>query len=249
MIANDPPTSAARSTPTAPTRPPASCSSATRFGLPLLFLCDTPGFMVGPEAEQTATVRHFARMFVTGANLDGADRHDRPAQGLRPRRPGDGRRRLQGAAVHGRLADVGVRRRWGSRGRSGSACAASSRRSRTRASASGLRGGRRGRLRARQGDQHGRLLRDRRRDRPGRQPALDRDPVRPRPRRGTAGTARTARNASAAPKRVRRSTPGSGPSGGLQRPPPEPATRRTSSQSGDAEMRGGAGRARGGAAL
>ena len=40
------------------------------FALPLLFLCDTPGFMVGPEAERTATVRHFARMFVTGANLD-----------------------------------------------------------------------------------------------------------------------------------------------------------------------------------
>jgi acetyl-CoA carboxylase carboxyltransferase component len=39
------------------------------FDLPLLFLCDTPGFMVGPAAEQTATVRHFARMFVTGANL------------------------------------------------------------------------------------------------------------------------------------------------------------------------------------
>jgi acetyl-CoA carboxylase carboxyltransferase component len=40
------------------------------FGLPLLFLCDTPGFMVGPAAERTATVRHFARMFVTGANLE-----------------------------------------------------------------------------------------------------------------------------------------------------------------------------------
>ena len=39
------------------------------FGLPLLFLCDTPGFMVGPYAEKTATVRHFSRMFLTGANL------------------------------------------------------------------------------------------------------------------------------------------------------------------------------------
>lgn len=39
------------------------------FGLPILFLCDTPGFMVGPEAEQTATVRHFARLFLTGSNL------------------------------------------------------------------------------------------------------------------------------------------------------------------------------------
>ena len=34
------------------------------FDLPILFLCDTPGFMVGPAAERTATVRHFARMFV-----------------------------------------------------------------------------------------------------------------------------------------------------------------------------------------
>jgi acetyl-CoA carboxylase carboxyltransferase component len=39
------------------------------FELPVLFLCDTPGFMVGPAAEQTATVRHFARMFLGGANV------------------------------------------------------------------------------------------------------------------------------------------------------------------------------------
>jgi acetyl-CoA carboxylase carboxyltransferase component len=39
------------------------------FALPVVFLCDTPGFMVGPAAERTATVRHFARMFLTGANL------------------------------------------------------------------------------------------------------------------------------------------------------------------------------------
>jgi acetyl/propionyl-CoA carboxylase alpha subunit/acetyl-CoA carboxylase carboxyltransferase component len=39
------------------------------FDIPLLFLCDTPGFMVGPEAEKTAQVRRFARMFVTGANV------------------------------------------------------------------------------------------------------------------------------------------------------------------------------------
>jgi acetyl-CoA carboxylase carboxyltransferase component len=39
------------------------------FALPLVLLCDTPGFMVGPEAERTATVRHFSRMFVTGASL------------------------------------------------------------------------------------------------------------------------------------------------------------------------------------
>jgi len=39
------------------------------FDLPLLFLCDTPGIMVGPEAEKTALVRHVSRMFVTGASL------------------------------------------------------------------------------------------------------------------------------------------------------------------------------------
>lgn len=39
------------------------------FGLPVLALCDTPGFMVGPDAERDATVRHFSRLFVTGANL------------------------------------------------------------------------------------------------------------------------------------------------------------------------------------
>jgi acetyl-CoA carboxylase carboxyltransferase component len=37
--------------------------------LPLLFLCDTPGFMVGPDAEQSAQVRHVSRLFVTGASL------------------------------------------------------------------------------------------------------------------------------------------------------------------------------------
>ena len=39
------------------------------FDIPLLFLCDTPGIMVGPEVEKTALVRHASRMFVTGASL------------------------------------------------------------------------------------------------------------------------------------------------------------------------------------
>jgi acetyl-CoA carboxylase carboxyltransferase component len=39
------------------------------FDLPVVFLCDTPGFMVGPAAERTGTVRHFSRLFVIGANL------------------------------------------------------------------------------------------------------------------------------------------------------------------------------------
>jgi acetyl-CoA carboxylase carboxyltransferase component len=37
--------------------------------VPVVFLCDTPGFMVGPEAEEAALVRHAGRLFVTGASL------------------------------------------------------------------------------------------------------------------------------------------------------------------------------------
>jgi acetyl-CoA carboxylase carboxyltransferase component len=54
----------------------AAADKAARFlqlcdahGLPVLSLCDTPGFMVGPAAEKTATVRHASRLFVVGAQL------------------------------------------------------------------------------------------------------------------------------------------------------------------------------------
>jgi acetyl-CoA carboxylase carboxyltransferase component len=39
------------------------------FDLPIVSLTDTPGFMVGPDAEKTALVRRVSRMFVTGANV------------------------------------------------------------------------------------------------------------------------------------------------------------------------------------
>lgn len=39
------------------------------YELPIVSLCDTPGFMVGPDAEQQAQVRHFGRMFVTAASI------------------------------------------------------------------------------------------------------------------------------------------------------------------------------------
>lgn len=39
------------------------------YDIPIVSLCDTPGFMVGPDAEQTAQVRHFGRMFVTAASI------------------------------------------------------------------------------------------------------------------------------------------------------------------------------------
>jgi acetyl/propionyl-CoA carboxylase alpha subunit len=39
------------------------------FDIPVLSLCDTPGNMVGPQAERTALVRHCCRLYVVGANM------------------------------------------------------------------------------------------------------------------------------------------------------------------------------------
>ena len=39
------------------------------FDLPCLSLCDTPGFMVGPESEDAGAVRRVSRMFVAGAKF------------------------------------------------------------------------------------------------------------------------------------------------------------------------------------
>ncbi|MGM0766749.1 MAG: carboxyl transferase domain-containing protein [Pseudomonadota bacterium] len=54
----------------------AAGDKATRFmdlcnahNLPMLSLCDTPGFMVGPEAEKQATVRRVSSMFVAAGRL------------------------------------------------------------------------------------------------------------------------------------------------------------------------------------
>ena len=38
-------------------------------GLPIVSLCDTPGIMVGPDAEKTAIVRHSSRMMIAAANI------------------------------------------------------------------------------------------------------------------------------------------------------------------------------------
>ncbi|WP_280295140.1 acetyl-CoA carboxylase family protein [Nocardia abscessus] len=38
-------------------------------GLPIVSLCDTPGFMVGPDAEKDATVTKFSRLFIDSAAL------------------------------------------------------------------------------------------------------------------------------------------------------------------------------------
>ncbi|MBS3809763.1 MAG: biotin carboxylase [Desulfobacterales bacterium] len=39
------------------------------FDIPMVSLIDTPGFMVGPEAEKTAQVRHFGRIFTNFVNI------------------------------------------------------------------------------------------------------------------------------------------------------------------------------------
>lgn len=39
------------------------------YDIPILMLCDTPGNMVGPEAEKTALVRHNSRLFLIASNV------------------------------------------------------------------------------------------------------------------------------------------------------------------------------------
>ena len=41
-----------------------------QFGIPLLMLCDTPGFLVGPEAERSGISRRSARFVMAGAAAD-----------------------------------------------------------------------------------------------------------------------------------------------------------------------------------
>ncbi|MBL8363080.1 MAG: ATP-grasp domain-containing protein [Rubrivivax sp.] len=54
----------------------AASEKAARFiaqaqsgGLPVVALCDTPGFMVGPDAEAEGLVRRAGQMFIAGANV------------------------------------------------------------------------------------------------------------------------------------------------------------------------------------
>ncbi len=135
------------------------------FDIPLLFLCDCPGIMVGPEIEKTALVRHASRMFVTGASVTRAVFHDRTAQIVRPRRTGDGRRQLQGAVLrrvvaNGRVRGHGPRRRRQAR------LSQRARRNRRSGKAQGdLRRDGRAHVRTRQRRQRRVALRDRRRHR------------------------------------------------------------------------------------
>ena len=39
------------------------------WGVPVVTLCDTPGFMVGPKVEETGQVAHISRLFLAGAHF------------------------------------------------------------------------------------------------------------------------------------------------------------------------------------
>ena len=43
------------------------------YGIPLLFLMDVPGFMVGTKVEQAGIIRHGAKMLYAGIARDRAE--------------------------------------------------------------------------------------------------------------------------------------------------------------------------------
>ena len=137
------------------------------FGLPVVSLLDTPGFMVGPEAEATGLVRHASRLLVGGAAL----RVPLIAVVLR-RGYGLGAQAMAGGSLHEPLLTVA----WpgahlGPMGLEGAVRLAlrkelaeiADEAERERAGARADRGG----GREREGAQRGGAVRDRRRDRPG----------------------------------------------------------------------------------
>ena len=143
------------------------------FQLPVISLCDTPGFMVGPDAEKEAAVRRFGRMFILGARLT-------VPLGMIILRKGYGlgAMAMAGGSFHapqftvawptGEIGGMGLE---GAvrLGFSKELAAAADQVERQNA----LRQAGRGRLPARQGAAVGHHIRTRRRHRPGRLPGLD----------------------------------------------------------------------------
>ena len=77
-----------------------SADKATRFiqlcdafNVPLLFLADVPGFMVGTAVEKQGIIRHGAKMITAVVRGDRAEDLRGGAQGLRRRAVRDGRAR------------------------------------------------------------------------------------------------------------------------------------------------------------
>jgi acetyl-CoA carboxylase carboxyltransferase component len=141
--------------------------------LPLVSLIDTPGFMVGPEIESRGQVRHVSRMFVVGAQLrvPVAAIVLRKAYGL-------GAMAMAAGGMHAPMATVawpsGEFGAMGSKARSSSATARSWPRRAKATSARRCASGWSPRSTRRARRSNGGDARDRRRHRPGRQPALAR---------------------------------------------------------------------------
>ena len=155
------------------------------FDLPILFLCDTPGMMVGPEVEKTALVRHCSRMFVVGASLTVPFFTIVLRKGY-----GLGAQAMAGGSFHAPIFTVAwPTGEFGGMGLEGAVklgyrkelAAIEDPAERTQA----VRGDGRPDVRPREGDQRRHALRDRRRDRPVRQPPpRDRGPARRSPSAG-----------------------------------------------------------------
>jgi acetyl-CoA carboxylase carboxyltransferase component len=69
ILANNPLFSAGAITADAADKATRFLAMCNAFGLPILSLCDTPGFMVGPDAEKTGLVRRAGALFNTAAAL------------------------------------------------------------------------------------------------------------------------------------------------------------------------------------
>ena len=174
------------------------------FDLPVLFLCDTPGIMVGPEAEQTALVRHVSRLFVTGANLTVPTGTIilRKGYGLGAQAMAGGSFKAPLFCVAwptGELGGMGLEGavRLGYR-KELEAIDDPDERERD------VPGDGRPHVRARQGGQRRQPLRDRRRDRPGRLPPLDHLDLRRRAAAGRRAPARSARTSTPGDRSIRR---------------------------------------------
>ena len=165
-------TSAGPSTPTAADKAARFLQLCDAYDLPVLSLCDTPGFLVGPDGRGDGPgAPLLAACSCRRASITVPFGHGRAAQGLRPRRPGHGGR----AASRRRSSRVAwPTGEFGGMGLEGRGAARVPRRARGHRRPRGARRRRsthgRGRLPARPGAQHGRPPRDRRRDRPRRDP-------------------------------------------------------------------------------
>jgi acetyl-CoA carboxylase carboxyltransferase component len=69
VIANDPAHLAGAITATGADKAARFLQLCEGFDIPVLSLVDTPGMMVGPQAEATGLVRHCSRLFAVGSNL------------------------------------------------------------------------------------------------------------------------------------------------------------------------------------